>query len=56
MLTASTRGSLGDSLLNSFAIAIPATLIPIAIAALAAYAFAWIDFRVASRCSSPRSR
>lgn len=45
VLTASTRGSLGDSLLNSFAIAIPATLIPIAIAAFAAYAFAWIDFR-----------
>ncbi len=33
------------SLLNSFAIALPATIIPIAIAAFAAYGFAWIDFR-----------
>ena len=39
------RSSLKDSLLNSMAIAIPATIIPIAIAAFAAYAFAWIDFR-----------
>jgi len=31
--------------LNSFAIAIPATVIPIAIAAFAAYAFAWMDFK-----------
>jgi alpha-glucoside transport system permease protein len=37
--------SLGKSLLNSMAIAVPATIIPIAIAAFAAYAFAWIDFR-----------
>ena len=34
-----------NSLLNSFAIAIPATIIPIAIAAFAAYGFAWIDFQ-----------
>ncbi len=34
-----------NALLNSLAIAIPATIIPIAIAAFAAYAFAWIDFR-----------
>ncbi len=33
------------SLLNSFAIALPATIIPIAIAAFAAYGFAWIDFK-----------
>ena len=39
------RSSLKDSLLNSMAVAIPATIIPIAIAAFAAYAFAWIDFR-----------
>lgn len=38
-------GGLWQALLNSFAIAIPATIIPIAIAALAAYAFAWIPFR-----------
>jgi alpha-glucoside transport system permease protein len=31
--------------LNSLAIVIPATVIPIAIAAFAAYAFAWMDFR-----------
>ena len=39
------RQGLGQTLLNSMQIAIPATLIPIAIAAFAAYAFAWIDFR-----------
>lgn len=45
VLGANATASLTDSLLNSFAIAIPATIIPIAIAAFAAYAFAWIDFR-----------
>ena len=45
VLSASATASLTDSLLNSFAIAIPATIIPIAMAAFAAYAFAWIDFR-----------
>ncbi|MGE5211905.1 MAG: carbohydrate ABC transporter permease [Acidobacteriota bacterium] len=39
------RSGLGRSLLNSAAIAIPATIIPIAIAAFAAYGFAWIPFR-----------
>jgi alpha-glucoside transport system permease protein len=39
------RQSLWDSLLNSAAIALPATIIPIAIAAFAAYGFAWIDFK-----------
>jgi alpha-glucoside transport system permease protein len=34
-----------DALLNSFAIAIPGTVVPIAIAAAAAYAFAWMDFK-----------
>ena len=38
-------GRFWDALANSFAIAIPATIIPIAIAAFAAYAFAWIEFR-----------
>ncbi|MEM9464378.1 MAG: carbohydrate ABC transporter permease [Actinomycetota bacterium] len=33
-----------DSMLNSFSISVPATIIPIAIATFAAYAFAWIDF------------
>ena len=45
VLSSSATASLTDSLLNSFAIAIPATIIPIAIAAFAAYGFAWIDFR-----------
>jgi alpha-glucoside transport system permease protein len=45
VLRADATASLTDSLLNSFAIAIPATLIPIAIAAFAAYAFAWMDFK-----------
>ncbi|MEX1281272.1 MAG: carbohydrate ABC transporter permease [Acidimicrobiia bacterium] len=36
---------LWDALLNSFAIALPATVIPIAFAAFAAYAFAWIPFK-----------
>lgn len=38
-------GGLKEGLVNSFAISIPATIIPIAIAAFAAYAFAWIDFK-----------
>ena len=45
VLSASATSKLTDSLLNSFAISIPATIIPIAVAAFAAYAFAWIDFR-----------
>jgi alpha-glucoside transport system permease protein len=36
---------LGNALLNSAAISIVATIIPIAIAAFAAYAFAWIEFK-----------
>ena len=45
VLSASATASLTDSLLNSMAISLPATVIPIAIAAFAAYAFAWIDFK-----------
>ena len=37
--------NLAGSFINSIAITIPATIIPITIAALAAYAFAWIDFK-----------
>jgi alpha-glucoside transport system permease protein len=37
--------SFKDALLNSFAIAIPATVVPILMAAAAAYAFAWIPFK-----------
>jgi alpha-glucoside transport system permease protein len=42
-----TDGSLtvGQSFVNSLVIVIPATIFPIAIAALAAYGFAWINFR-----------
>ena len=41
MLSAS---NLGQSLFNSFMISIPATVIPVALAAFAAYAFAWMKF------------
>jgi len=36
---------IASSIINSIAIALPATVIPLVIASLAAYAFAWIDFR-----------
>ena len=36
--------SIGQALINSFAIAIPATVLPILMAAAAAYAFAWMKF------------
>jgi alpha-glucoside transport system permease protein len=36
---------MGEAFLNSLAVAIPATVIPITIAAFAAYAFAWMDFK-----------
>ena len=45
VLSAESTNSISESLLNSFAIAIPATIIPIAVAAFAAYGFAWIEFR-----------
>jgi len=45
VLGSSASSSLTDSLLNSASVSIPATIIPIAIAAFAAYAFAWIDFK-----------
>ena len=37
--------NLSRSFLNSFAVSIPSTIIPITIAAFAAYAFAFIDFK-----------
>jgi alpha-glucoside transport system permease protein len=37
--------TLATSFINSIAISLPATIIPLVIAALAAYAFAWIDFK-----------
>jgi alpha-glucoside transport system permease protein len=36
--------NLGGAFLNSIAVAVPATIIPILIAAFAAYAFAWMNF------------
>lgn len=39
-----TRGHMGVSFLNSLIIAIPSTIMPIMIAAFAAYAFSWMRF------------
>ena len=41
----SGSGGLGSFFLNSFVIVLPAVIIPISLALLAAYAFAWIDFK-----------
>jgi alpha-glucoside transport system permease protein len=38
------RANMAQSFVNSLLITIPATLLPLAIAALAAYAFSWINF------------
>jgi alpha-glucoside transport system permease protein len=38
-------GGFGNAFLNSLAVAIPSTVIPITIAAFAAYAFSWMDFK-----------
>ena len=43
--TALSTGGFGNAFLNSLAVAIPSTVIPITIAAFAAYAFSWMDFR-----------
>ena len=40
-----TNGGLGGFFLNTFVITIPAVIIPISLALLAAYAFAWIPFK-----------
>jgi alpha-glucoside transport system permease protein len=40
-----SRQGFGNSFLNSLAVTIPSTVIPITIAAFAAYAFAWMDFK-----------
>jgi alpha-glucoside transport system permease protein len=39
-----TRAGMGQSFMNSLFISIPATIIPIMVAAFAAYAFAWMKF------------
>src|SRR5664279_3995831 len=41
----SGNGGLSAFFLNSFVITLPAVIIPISLALLAAYAFAWIDFK-----------
>jgi alpha-glucoside transport system permease protein len=38
-------GGFGNAFMNSLAVAIPSTVIPITIAAFAAYAFSWMEFR-----------
>jgi alpha-glucoside transport system permease protein len=38
------RNNIGQSFINSLFVTIPATLVPIMVAAFAAYAFAWMDF------------
>lgn len=40
-----TQLTMAQAFLNSIAITLPATIIPLVIASLAAYAFAWIDFK-----------
>ena len=42
---ANATSNIGKSLLNSMAISVPATIIPISIAAFAGYAFAWMKFK-----------
>jgi alpha-glucoside transport system permease protein len=39
-----TSNNMGQSLVNSLFVAVPATVIPMFVAALAAYAFAWMEF------------
>jgi alpha-glucoside transport system permease protein len=41
---ASRQGTIFTGILNSFAVSIPATILPILLAGMAAYAFAWLDF------------
>jgi alpha-glucoside transport system permease protein len=43
--TALSQEAFGNAFLNSLAVTIPATVIPITIAAFAAYAFCWMEFR-----------
>jgi alpha-glucoside transport system permease protein len=43
--TALDAQGFGNAFLNSLAVAIPSTVIPITIAAFAAYAFSWMEFR-----------
>lgn len=45
LASGTTQLTMIESFVNSIAITIPATLIPLMIASMAAYAFAWIDFK-----------
>ena len=49
---ADRRDGLANAFLNSLTVAIPSTLIPILIAAFAAYAFAWMKFPGRKGCLS----
>jgi len=40
-----SQAGMGRAFLNTVAVAVPSTLLPIFFAALAAYAFAWLDFK-----------
>lgn len=44
-LRTETGADLGSAFLNSIAVTVPATVIPLTVAAFAAYAFAWMRFR-----------
>lgn len=46
--TGASSANLGSYFVNSLVVAIPATLFPIALATMAAYAFAWIKFKGSS--------
>jgi alpha-glucoside transport system permease protein len=43
--SALSTGGFGNAFLNSVALALPSTVIPITVAAFAAYAFSWMEFR-----------
>lgn len=43
-ITVFTEGDMGTAFLNSFLVTVPSVVIPITIAAFAAYAFAWLQF------------
>ena len=45
VLSSDANNGMLQSLISSLAIAVPSTIVPIAIASFAAYAFAWIDFK-----------
>ena len=44
-LSLEATNSFADGMLNSVAISLPATVLPLGIAAVAGYAFAWLGFR-----------